>query len=544
MSKPTVTLTLAGDADKLDRVFAETGQAADKMEAQLKAAAAGSDAAFSGSSDRIRESTTRTRKAFDDTAESSKRFDEVGERFDQLDTRAMGFRDGVTGAQDSMTSLASFARGDFQNGLLYAGSGLSDLGSSMYNSVIPSIKQTVTTMGALKLALVGGAVAAAAVGVALLIAQNNANKFSVDMTHAQEDLERFLKTSKQTETIRAFAQSTDDWAESLRLASQSYVDLAVNKNQSDTFWKTITGQATAAKDRFKDLDQAVSEYVDTTNDAAGAQRILLSTGLTPAQIEAAKAAGQFDGLEAALARTEERTWDVVDATQASTDAYKGYADQIRAQTDPLFALTKAQADVTSAQKDYTDAVREFGPTSQEARDAQDKLAQAELGVLDATTKVSNVDLSWYESLYQQGQISATALAAIERNANNAKDALGRLNGTSIGIYINAYSNNQALLDRALSGYYSDYGSYVAGLSGARAAGGPVMAFGDYLVGEDGPEILHMGAMSGTVIPNGAIGSAGGTTINHIYVQGLVELQRFLDWQASLRNQSQRGVMVR
>ncbi len=45
--------------------------------------------------------------------------------------------------------------------------------------------------------------------------------------------------------------------------------------------------------------------------------------------------------------------------------------------------------------------------------------------------------------------------------------------------------------------------------GTRAGGGSVEAGRTYLVGEQGPELLRMGANSGTVIPNNAIGSAMG-----------------------------------
>lgn len=53
------------------------------------------------------------------------------------------------------------------------------------------------------------------------------------------------------------------------------------------------------------------------------------------------------------------------------------------------------------------------------------------------------------------------------------------------------------------------------LSGARAMGGPVMPHGSYLVGEQGPEIVRMGSVGGSVIPNHALG--GPTTI-HVAVE--------------------------
>lgn len=53
----------------------------------------------------------------------------------------------------------------------------------------------------------------------------------------------------------------------------------------------------------------------------------------------------------------------------------------------------------------------------------------------------------------------------------------------------------------------------SGLSGARAAGGPVSSGASYLVGENGPEIFTPSG-GGTIIPNHAIsGSGGGATFN-------------------------------
>jgi hypothetical protein len=57
------------------------------------------------------------------------------------------------------------------------------------------------------------------------------------------------------------------------------------------------------------------------------------------------------------------------------------------------------------------------------------------------------------------------------------------------------------------GFWSAAGNWISGLfGGARAGGGPVSAGKFYMVGEHGPEIMAAG-MSGTVIPNHAIGGA-------------------------------------
>ena len=55
----------------------------------------------------------------------------------------------------------------------------------------------------------------------------------------------------------------------------------------------------------------------------------------------------------------------------------------------------------------------------------------------------------------------------------------------------------------------------SGFGGGRATGGPVHAGTTYLVGENGPELLHMGGNTGTVIPNNRLASlgAGGPQVN-------------------------------
>ena len=61
------------------------------------------------------------------------------------------------------------------------------------------------------------------------------------------------------------------------------------------------------------------------------------------------------------------------------------------------------------------------------------------------------------------------------------------------------------------------------LSGMRAEGGPVGAGGTYVVGEEGPE-LFVPHSSGSIVPNGAMGSsgksAGGVTVNYNIAAGV------------------------
>jgi len=72
------------------------------------------------------------------------------------------------------------------------------------------------------------------------------------------------------------------------------------------------------------------------------------------------------------------------------------------------------------------------------------------------------------------------------------------------------------IGNALSGGKGFGGGFLSGLFG-RASGGPVSAGGAYVVGEKGPEILHMGSKGGNIIPNSQLGIGGGGTTNVVTV---------------------------
>lgn len=105
-----VTLTFGGDPSGAQKAFGDVGNAAKKMQ--------------------------------DDVAESSEGFRKAGEAADEVDTKAMGFRDTLTGVQDSMAGLASLSKGPSFEGFLTLGAGIGDLGSGFYNFLIPALEKT------------------------------------------------------------------------------------------------------------------------------------------------------------------------------------------------------------------------------------------------------------------------------------------------------------------------------------------------------------------------------------------------------------------
>jgi phage-related protein len=120
-SKPQVTLTFAGDHDQLTKSFDKVGEASKGMETDVG----------------------RASKSLRDSGDS---FDRAGEAADTMDTKAMGFRDTMTGVEDTSLGLSKVMKGDLFDGFFTLGMGIGDLGSGLYNFVIPAIKATSISM--------------------------------------------------------------------------------------------------------------------------------------------------------------------------------------------------------------------------------------------------------------------------------------------------------------------------------------------------------------------------------------------------------------
>lgn len=119
-SKPTVTATLAGDESDLTRAFDKVGQAADQMDSKVDSASRG----------------------MQDAGERTAR---VTEAFDTADTRAMGFRDTLTGLQDGFQGLTNDSDSLLET-LLLLGFGIGDLASGFVNFIIPALTSFWTTL--------------------------------------------------------------------------------------------------------------------------------------------------------------------------------------------------------------------------------------------------------------------------------------------------------------------------------------------------------------------------------------------------------------
>lgn len=136
--KNQVTLTFAGDPTDLEKSFDRVGDAAKNMDDDVKKAGDG--------------------------------FDKMGEATDTLDTRAMGFRDTVTGVQDSVKGFGQILKGDLSaDALVTAGMGVGDLASGFTNLLVPSLKNAVSWLGKTKVGMLAQAAASKVVAAATKI---------------------------------------------------------------------------------------------------------------------------------------------------------------------------------------------------------------------------------------------------------------------------------------------------------------------------------------------------------------------------------------
>lgn len=139
MAGNTLTLTIAGDTKGAEDAFKRVGGSAKDMEKKVH--------------------------------DSGDAFDRVGERADEVDTKAMGFRDTLTGLQDTTKGLKDIASGNWGfESLLTLGAGIGDLGSGMFNFLVPAFKSVTTAVKGMNFAFLTSPITWIILGIIALIA--------------------------------------------------------------------------------------------------------------------------------------------------------------------------------------------------------------------------------------------------------------------------------------------------------------------------------------------------------------------------------------
>lgn len=127
MAGPQVTLTFAGDTDKLERAF-----------------------------DRVDTAAAGTRRSVDDASDG---FDRASEAADNAEGKAQGFASTLTGTADVAAGTGAIMKGNLFEGFVLAGGGMADLAEGFNYTLIPAMKGAVTWLKASRVATLAQAAA-------------------------------------------------------------------------------------------------------------------------------------------------------------------------------------------------------------------------------------------------------------------------------------------------------------------------------------------------------------------------------------------------
>ena len=264
------------------------------------------------------------------------------------------------------------------------------------------------------------------------------------------------------------AESTDGLDHSLHGLSQSLVQAAID----EALLERATENATKlAEDQAAAIDEVT---------AAAERRIQASKDELAAQ----------DALN--------------DATLSAIDSSLGYRNQVARTTSTIATANAVTNNAKSSTEELAQAARDAeGAVLDQAgaavRLAEDQAkANGQMLTADEKTKIYKAELGRLV-----GTLNGDAAFAIQMHIDRL-NAIPRSIRTTI-------TQKFGSLGRA------DYTQ--PGFGSRRARGGPVSAGEAYLVGEEGPEVLQMGASSGKVIPNDKLGGMGGNTIINNYPAG-------------------------
>lgn len=192
--------------------------------------------------------------------------------------------------------------------------------------------------------------------------------------------------------------------------------------------------------------------------------------------------------------------------QMQVDHWKKASDALQAQLDKQGAsYTTARAAIlallSDAKGDYLVAGTDLGTAIGDGVAA---------GV---TASLTNIQQAM--DLISKGAVSALTSAAQKAAAQSGNNALASLIAQGLG-----FGPGQA--GGALQQAAVDAGTQVwtsPGVTAPRAAGGPIAPFGDYLVGENGPERLTMRGGTGYVTPSSGGRSSGQPVVINLTVDG-------------------------
>jgi hypothetical protein len=437
----------------------------------------------------------------------------------------MGFRDTLTGVEDSMLGVSEIARGNLFAGFLALGAGVGDLGSGIYNFLVPAMQSARGSMAATAVTATESAAVETASAGERAAAQTAAANTTV------------AATGRVRAAMGAAASfAAGPWGVAILGAAAvlgTFVAVQLqNKRRMDNFTSSLDDQTGAVTDNTRALKEAEleeSKWLETAEAAGVSTRDFtdavlgneaaykrvkaaideaLSTDPATYDKERFRAAAMVNGelkrQRDALKAAREATEAHAGSTQDDTRAILENADALKEATDPAFALVKAQQRATAAQRDYDEAVKEHGATSEEARDAALALAEAQLSLRAAASRtgstLSGPTRQALVATMRAGGATEDQIREVMK-AFDAAAAAGRRFAKKYTAEIHYFYTS--------SGRRVEAGIVGTGVVPGRAHGG-ISGGGPTVINEQGPELVNLPSGS-TVIPAGTTANmlAGG-----------------------------------
>lgn len=290
---------------------------------------------------------------------------------------------------------------------------------------------------------------------------------------AEDAARRVLDAEKRVADAREGQQRTqEDNLRRLEDADAAWQDAQRRALREDNWTEAQRIQEEALRDHKRTREDVAEAEQDAAAQVAEAEQ-----GLKDAHVEAAER----------RAEAEERAAEVINAAQERV------ASTARAVADAQAALAEATVaaaqQVAAAEQARADA----------AWSAAQQIAAARQAEMEAAARAYNFEMQ-LQAARMQAYYAQIALYQAVHAAQQNVGTPTRPNFTDGGL--SRVTSNMPSVARPQK----------------RAAGGPVMAGQTYIVGDGGqPEILHMGASNGRVVP---MSQAGGATVN-VVVNGHV-----------------------
>lgn len=389
------------------------------------------DESVERTADEVKDAGERISRSWQQSSEDSERasrraaegFDRLGESADTLDTRAMGARDGLTSLEDGMAGVAELSQGNLLQGLLLSGSSLADLGSTSANFVAPTLRDLVTRLGTVRLALLGVAGVAGIAAAAVLWFATQGERASVTLEDIQEDLDVFLRSGGvfTGELRRIFGESTE--------SIENFRRFTAALERDDALGDLARAGIGEFDDALRSLDEGLAGAIETSEDYVRATDALRAAMGDQAFQEAIRLGLLDQFLEKGLdvVRVEgliaDEAQEVAEGFKLSSTNLQEFTDLLKAQTNPVFAYAKAEQAVVAAQEAYNEALMMHGPESEEARRASLDLLAAQVDLEAAAAKANDTSKETVRQLHamaEGGLASAAGVAELERQLGSAQ----------------------------------------------------------------------------------------------------------------------------